>query len=64
MFRINLNSHTYKLELVRFYADYRIKRHAPLLGLISVNFFEFLSCEITTQAEYLRVSLKNQIIRK
>ena len=31
----------YKLGLVRFYADYRIKPHAPLLGLISVNSFEF-----------------------
>ena len=31
----------YELELVRFYADYRIKPHAPLLGLVSVNSFEF-----------------------
>src|SRR5215207_4051508 len=41
------------IVLVRFYALYRIKPHAPLLVRVPVNSFEFHSCERTTQAEYL-----------
>ena len=36
--------------LVRFCVLHRIKPHAPPLVQVSVNFFEFRSCDHTTQA--------------
>ena len=39
--------------LVRFFALRRIKRHAPLLVRVPVNFFKFQPCGRTTQAGYL-----------
>ena len=39
--------------LVRFFAVYRIKPHAPPLVQVSVNSFEFQPCGRTTQAECL-----------
>lgn len=38
---------------VRFFADRRIKPHAPLLVRAPVNSFEFHPCERTSQAVYL-----------
>jgi len=47
------------LLLVRFCVLYRIKPHAPPFEQVSVNFFEFQSCDRTTQAECLSRLLKN-----
>lgn len=40
-------------QLVRLCADYRIKPHAPPLVQVTVNSFEFQSCDRTSQAENL-----------
>ncbi len=56
---LKIESKYYKLfyfcfpKLVRFYALCRIKPHAPPLVQTSVNFFEFQSCDRTTQAKCL-----------
>jgi hypothetical protein len=40
-------------KLVRFFADYLIKTHAPPHVKITVNSFKFQPCDRTPQAEYL-----------
>jgi len=40
--------------LIRFLVYYQIKLHAPPLVQISVNAFEFYSCERNPQVEYLK----------
>ena len=52
--------------LVRFCVLHRIKPHAPPLVQVSVNLFEFRSCDRTTQAGLLTLSLnqnKNVIVK-
>ena len=45
-------------DMVRFCVLCRIKPHVPPRVQTSANSFEFQSCDRSTQAERLRVSLK------
>jgi len=42
--------------LVRFFVLYQIKPHVPPFEQSSAKFFEFHSCDRSTQAEYFCVS--------
>ncbi len=45
---------------IRFFALPRIKPHAPPLVRAPVNSFEFQPCDHTPQAEYLKLSLREE----